>query len=65
MSERKIFGYSEAEVRRQCEADTTAKSTDFGPIKKFQTVEPCIEGGKKILADSDTTEMLRKIYLGQ
>lgn len=65
MSERKILGYDEAEIRRQCDSATMAKSVDFGPIKKFDTLEPCIEGGTKILADPDTTEMLRKIYLEQ
>ncbi len=51
------------EVVRQCAADNT-KCDANSPIRKFDTLEPCISGGKKILSDSDLTDMLKRIYMG-
>lgn len=58
-----IFGIPYGEVERQCIADTLTRDSN-SPLKKFNTVEPCIDGGKKILEDEELTALLRRIYRG-
>lgn len=58
-----IFGMSATEFKRQCsiaspDCDTNASLTNC------DTIDPCINGGKKILADPLLKEQLRLIYIG-
>ena len=48
--EKLIFGMSCREIARQCAADTLMCDSN-SPIQTVETLNPCIEGGKKILAD--------------
>lgn len=62
----KIFGVDKTEVRRQLaakEVDVDPESK-FDPLTKEKSIELCVEGGKKILRDHHTREMLRRIYRG-
>lgn len=58
-----IFGIPYGEIRRQCTADTLKRDSN-SPLQKFSTVEPCIDGGTKILEDKELTALLRRIYRG-
>ena len=64
MNERKIFGISEKEVRRQLEAKgvDVDPMSKLGPLERGKTLEACIEGGERILNDSHSKAMLRRIY---
>lgn len=59
-----IFGVKIEEIRRQCAADTLRCDSN-SPIQKFETLEPCIEGGRKILADPALKSFFRRIYTGR
>lgn len=56
-----IFGIPCEEIRRQCEAEDL-KFDSNSPLEEFSTLEPCIEGGKRILADEGLKHRLMKIY---
>lgn len=61
MSETKIFVLTQEEIKRRLDSkkvDVDQKSQD----KVLRALEACVEGGKKILNDSQTREMLRRIY---
>lgn len=58
-----IFGIPRAEILRQCGA-STLKCDSNSPLNKFETLEPCIKGGEKILADEKLTALLQRIYTG-
>lgn len=62
--EDKIFGIDKAEVQRQIrlkEVDVDPESK-FDPMKKGESIEATINGGKEILSDPQTRTMLRRIY---
>ncbi len=63
MKKETIFGIPRAEIRRQCEA-SAIKCDSNSPLRKFETLEPCLEGSRKILEDEELTAMLRRIYTG-
>lgn len=60
----KIFGIDKAEVRRQLSATKVDMDPEskFSPLTRGKGIELCVEGGKKILSDRQTREMLRRIY---
>lgn len=58
-----IFGIPYVEVERQCAADVLKRDSN-SPLQKFNTVEPCIDGGMKILEDEELAALLRRIYRG-
>ena len=58
-----IFGVPRAEILRQCGA-STLKCDSNSPLHQFETLEPCIKGGEKILTDQELTTLLRRIYTG-
>ena len=66
MSEKKIFGLTEKEVKRQLESTEIAMDPErkFDPLSKRDSLDSCIEGGKKILKDPHMKEMLGSIYRG-
>lgn len=67
MSEKKIFGISEEEVKRQLAAkgvDVDPESK-LGPLSRGKMLDVCIEGGEKILRDPHTKAMLGRIYRGE
>lgn len=63
MSEKKIFGLTQEQLKKQSGkiSDSPENQT---PIRKGETLEPCLRGAKKILADKGKTEMMRRIYRG-
>lgn len=61
--EKLIFGTSCREIARQCAADTLMCDSN-SPIQTVETLNPCIEGGKKILADEKSRDFFRKVYVG-
>lgn len=56
-----IFGMPYEEIRRQCAAENL-KFDSNSPLEDFSTVEPCIEGGTRILADEKLKLRLMRIY---
>lgn len=60
---KEIFGIPYCEIKRQCAANTLKRDSN-SPLRQFNTVEPCIEGGAKILEDEELTALLRRIYRG-
>ena len=36
----------------------------YGPLRRGETLEPCLRGAKKILNDPETKEMMHRIYTG-
>lgn len=62
--EKKIMGANLTEIRRQCEADVL-KYDSNAPIRCFETVEPCIEGGRKILEDDELKLFFNEILTGR
>lgn len=66
MSEKKIFGLTREQIRKQ-----SGKSHDIdpefasGPINPRDTsFEPCLRGAQKILDDPETKSMMYRIYRG-
>lgn len=58
-----IFGIPYDEVQRQCVADTLKRDSN-SPLQRFNTVEPCIDGGQRILENDKLLVLLRRIYRG-
>ncbi len=58
-----IFGVPREEILRQCRT-STLKCDSNSPLHRFETLEPCIEGGEKILEDGELAALLRRIYTG-
>ena len=56
-----IFGISKEEIKRQCSIKNLEGDLTQAPIVKGETLEPCIRGAKKILKDSETLKMVKKI----
>lgn len=61
--EEKILGMSYEEIERQCAADTLMCDSN-SPIQTVEISNPCIEGGKKILANEESIAFFREIYVG-
>lgn len=59
-----ILGLSLSEIERQCAADKI-KCDSNSPIQEFETLDPVIAGGEKILADEELTAFFRKIFTGR
>lgn len=59
-----ILGVELKEVERQCSLDSL-KCDVNSPIMPFETLEPCIEGGKKILENEKLRNWFRRIYTGR
>ena len=67
MSEGKIFGLTEEQVKKQLnskQVDVDPESR-FSPLRQRKAIDTCIDGGKKILNDHQTREMLKHIYRGK
>ncbi len=61
--EKLIFGIPCGEITRQCAADIQMRNI-LPPIRTAEIPDPCIAGGKKILADERTRDFLKKVYSG-
>lgn len=61
MSKEMIFGISIEEIDRQLAMNPISCDKN-SPINSNEFLEPCIRGGKKILADENKRQMLKKIY---
>lgn len=61
MAKETIFGIAMEEIDRQLSMYPLACDKN-SPINSNEFLEPCIRGGKKILADENKKQMIRKIY---
>lgn len=63
MASNTLFNIPIEEVNRQLQSSKGYDyDKDLGPINaNFGTLEPCIEGGKKILNDPKTRELVKSI----
>ncbi len=58
-----IFGMPRDEILRQCEANALMCDSN-SPLRLVEELNPCVEGGKKILADEKSRKFFSKIYTG-
>lgn len=64
MSDKRLFNLTYDQIRKQ--SGTRAEKCDYNtPIRKGETFEPCIRGGRKMLSDLEKKEMMRRIYRGE
>lgn len=56
-----IFGIQLEEIKRQCSIESL-KANKTMPLTKFNSLKPCIDGGKQILKDKELSTMLRNLY---
>ena len=62
MAEKMLFNLTREQIRKQSGVRT--EKCDYNtPIRKGETFEPCIRGGKKMLSNPEKKEMMRKIYI--
>ncbi|MCI8647438.1 MAG: hypothetical protein HFE76_11790 [Firmicutes bacterium] len=61
--ERHILGVPYEEIVRQCAAHTLVCDSN-SPLQRVGISNPCIEGGKKILADEKSKDFFRRVYRG-
>lgn len=67
MSEEKIFGLTQEEIRKQTGKRGYDVDPEFnmGPINPRDTfLEPCLRGSDKILNDPEKKEMMYRIFRG-
>ena len=57
-----MFNLSDEAVLKQCQAGGI-KSDANAPIRKGETLEPCLRGADKILNDDSMSKMFRKILM--
>ena len=56
-----IMGVEISEFKRQCAVNTLMCDSN-SPISDFETLEPSIKGGRKIIANSESIDFFRKLY---
>lgn len=61
MAKETIFGIPVEEIERQLSMNPVSYDKN-SPINPNEFLEPCIRGGKKILADENKRQMMKKIY---
>ena len=61
MAKETIFGIPVEEIDRQLSMNPVSCDKN-SPISPNEFLEPCIRGGKKILADQNKRQMMKKIY---
>lgn len=61
MAKKTIFGISVEDINRQLSIYPVSCDKN-SPINPNEFLEPCIRGGKKILADENKRQMMEKIY---
>lgn len=63
MSEKKLFNLTIDQVKRQ--SGTKPDKCDYNtPIRRGETLEPCLRGSQKFLDDPQKKEMMYRIYRG-
>lgn len=63
MSERKLFNLTKEQIKKQI--GSRPDKCDYNtPIRRGETLEPCIRGSQKILNDPKKREMLYRIHRG-
>lgn len=61
MSENMIFGIPIEEIDRQLSMNPVSCDKNV-PINAGEFLEPCMRGGRKVLADKKKRQMIKKIY---
>ena len=64
MAENKMFNMSMEMVRKQCGAGVLHCDNNE-PIRRGETLEPCIRGAKKIAADPELKKLVKEILTGR
>lgn len=63
MTEKKMFNMSMDMVRKQCNAGVLHCDNNE-PIRKGETLEPCIRGAKKISSSPELKQLVKEILTG-
>lgn len=63
MAENKMFNMSMDMVRKQCNAGELHCDNN-APIRRGETLEPCIRGAKKITEDPELKKLVKEILTG-
>ena len=58
---KKIFGYTEEQIEKLSKGGEVITLPNSSPIRKGETLEPCIRGAEKILKDKNKREMTCRI----
>lgn len=63
MTEKKMFNMSANMVQKQCSAGVL-HSDNNEPIRRGETLEPCIRGAREIAEDSKLKKLVKEILTG-
>lgn len=61
--EERMFNMSLEMIRKQCNAGEL-QCDNNAPIRRNETLEPCIRGAKKILQDAEICTIVKEILTG-
>lgn len=64
MEEKRMFNMSIEMVRKQCNAGALHCDNN-APIRRGETLEPCIRGAKKIANDPELKKLVKEILTGR
>lgn len=64
MEEKKLFRMSLDMVHKQCNAGVLHCDNN-APIRRGETLEPCIRGAKKIANDPELKKLVKEILTGR
>lgn len=59
-----ILGLPITEIERQCAARCLKRDSN-APLEKGVTLEPCLDGGRIILENTELKKLFKDIYLGR
>lgn len=63
MSEKELFNLTEDQIKKQ--SGSRPDKCDYNtPIRRGETLEPCIRGSQKFLDDPQKREMMYRIHRG-
>lgn len=63
MSEKNLFNLTETQIKKQ--SGSKPDKCDYNtPIRRGETLEPCIRGSQKFLNDPQKREMMYRIHRG-
>lgn len=63
INDNKLFNLTPEQIKKQ--SGSTPDKCDYNtPIQSGETLDPCLRGAEKLLADSEKKEMLYRIYRG-
>lgn len=63
MAEKMLFNLTEEQIKKQ--SGTKPDKCDYNtPIRRGETLEPCLRGSQKFLEDPQKKKMMYRIYRG-